>query len=178
VLAPADGGATAQERPVLYFHISQPSTYEVRATLTKGQAEMPLKQWSFPKLHAGVHALTLDDSDPPLEAGVKYWWVVEVRQYSSASRNPSVRSSIVRMAITGSAPATHPADRVAQLAGAGLYYDALQELFNDPAAQAGMEGASKYRNDLRRALELRDAPLRTPGPSTNSQNSNRNPTAK
>lgn len=163
-IAPELGGATARPRPTLYFHLSEPVSGEVIATLTKGQEPEPVKEWKLSNLSAGIHALSFNDSDPVLEVGVKYSWVVQVRQHNNASKNPSDHAELVRVA--GAAPPVAeltPADRVAQLADAGLYFDALDELLKDPSSHAGAELASRYRDQLRQALELQRS---RPGPTT------------
>jgi hypothetical protein len=153
-IAPKNGGLTSSARPTLYFHLSEPVLGEVVATLTKGQEPEPVKEWKLSDLAAGIHALEMTDTDPALEIDAKYTWVVQVRKYDSASKNPSVQTNVVRIERTPQVVGLSPADRVTLLANEGLYYDAVDELLKDPSAQPGAERASNYRGEFRQALEL------------------------
>jgi len=153
-IAPEHGGSTSRAHPTLYFHLSKPVTGEVVATLTKGQEPEPVKEWNLSNLDAGIHALEMKDTDPALEVDAKYSWVVMVRKYRGASKNPSAQTALTRVNSAPEVAGASPADRVAHLADAGLWYDAVVELLKDPSAHPGAEHASPYRELFRQALGL------------------------
>jgi hypothetical protein len=132
VIAPADVGMTASDRPSLYFHISQPTTRTVIATLSRAGEPVPAKTWRLDGASAGFYKLELGP-DVRLEAGQEYEWVVAVREDERHPSKDIVSMGFIRRVTDGAEliarrPASNEeADRLLQeLVNANLFYDAIE----------------------------------------------------
>lgn len=165
-LAPDHIGRTARPSPTLYWVLSAPTELRVELVLTDEVAEQPLLDVALDGAEAGVHALSLADHGVALEPGTPYRW------YATLVPDPDDRSgevvsggAIEREAVDASfterLAATPPGQRAHLLAGAGLFYDALDVLSGWIAEHPDAAEPRRDRSALLEAVGLGKA---LPGP--------------
>jgi len=124
-------GETASATPVLYFLVSQPVTLPTQFTISAPLRPTPVLEATIPAPPArGLYALRLADYHVRLEPGIIYSWsvsaIVDPRAWS---RNVVASATILRVPpdarVDAALDAATPGRRVALLAGAGLWYDAV-----------------------------------------------------
>jgi hypothetical protein len=131
LIAPLDHtGDTASATPVLYFYVSQPVALPTQFTISQPLVAKPVLEVTFASPPArGLYALRLADYHVQLEPGIAYTWSVSaIVDPKTWSRNVVASATIERVtpeASLASALTASPARRVALLAGAGLWYDAV-----------------------------------------------------
>jgi len=159
ILKPSDASsATSNGRPLLYFYLSQPTTREIKATLSNG--DTTLKMWTLPEgAVAGIHMLTLAPTDSELKVANDYVWSVQVMEFpgAGAAKNPFDDCELRRVAAENAPQVAGlpPAERLMRLAGAGLFQDALQELLSEQAAaDEGLDRVSQFKSELQTAAKL------------------------
>ena len=160
LLAPADhAGITASPTPTLYFFVSRPVAWPTEFTISAPMQPAPVLEVKIPSPSAaGLYPLRLADYPVRLQPGVSYTWSVSVVLDPRAwSRNIVASATIIHdpSIAVGAAAGAQPPSRTAQLAGAGLWYDAVaaaidSETLDRHAAidalieQAGLTQASLY----------------------------------
>jgi Domain of Unknown Function (DUF928) len=131
-LAPDHVGLTLREQPVLYWLTPEQLAAGVKLVIISDAEEQPLVDKSLPgPLEAGIHAIRLSELGVKLKPDLDYRWSV-----APANAPRSISASFIRRVTrpglllqTGSS-----LRRAAQLADAGIWYDAL-----DAASQAGAD---------------------------------------
>jgi hypothetical protein len=159
LIAPADHtGETASAAPTLYFFVSQPVSLPMQFTISAPLQAKPLLETTLTSPAArGLYALRLGDYHVQLSPGVIYTWsVAAIVDPQNWSRNVVASATIQRMtpdgSLDGAVLAATPLRRVALLAGAGLWYDAV-------AAAAEAENLDRHAtlDALLEQVDLRDA---------------------
>ncbi len=131
-----DAALCQSEQPVLYWHLSKGTSFPVNFTLSDLEAMDPMVDVTLKgPFAAGIHAIDLADHGVRLPVGRSYeWFVAVVPNPTDRSADAVARGAIRR--VEGGAAEAHGANdaaaRVRRLAGAGLWYDAL-----DAASESG-----------------------------------------
>lgn len=134
VLAPDHTGLTSEEQPVLYWFISNPSTYPIEIVLTDEKATQPLLETRLaPPVAAGLHAIRLTEHNVKLAPGVTYrWYVSVVADDKRRSKDILAGGAIERVELPDALRANvKGADKpraAALYAEAGYWYDAIRTL--------------------------------------------------
>lgn len=146
-------GQTMSPRPTLTWYIAEERSYPVQLQLYRYTSQDPtntqLERVEFFDVglsQPGWMAFTLPSSLPPLQVGETYRWKVIVKcSESQPSRNKideadlQVVSPPPGMEVTG-----EPVQQAEQYVAAGLWYDAIAVLSQDPVSPA----AAAYRSEL------------------------------
>ena len=132
LIAPADHtGETASATPVLYFYVSQPVALPTQFTISQPLVAKPVLEATFASPPArGLYALRLADYHVQLQPGIVYTWSVSaIVDPKTWSRNVVASATIERVTpeanLAGTLNTAPSGRRVALLAGAGLWYDAV-----------------------------------------------------
>lgn len=159
LLSPEHTGLTSQAAPGLYWFLSADYQGDVEVVVTARDAVEPL--WRH-RLHArlqpGIHTVDLAAQGVSLDPGRLYQWSVSlVRDEQHRSRDIVAVATIERIA--GASRSTSP--EVAELAAAGLWYDAIAAVSRDIAQtperrlaraalldQVGLEPAARWDRGL------------------------------
>jgi hypothetical protein len=131
-LAP-DGiaGQTTDASPTLYYFISRAPSQPLRLTIRSQNVAQSLVDAAIPPPRtAGIQAIRLSDYRAQLQLGTIYVWSVSLAlDPNMPSRNIVASATIQRVtpdaSLDGAVRAAAPLRRVALLAGAGLWYDAV-----------------------------------------------------
>ena len=157
-LAPqTHAGQTMSPRPTLTWYIAEERSYPVQLQLYRYTSQDPtntqLERVEFFDVglsQPGWMAFTLPSSLPPLQVGEMYRWKVIVRcSESQPSRNKideadlQVVSPPPGMEVTG-----EPVQQAEQYVAAGLWYDAIAVLSQDPVSPAAVAYRSELVGDL------------------------------
>jgi hypothetical protein len=167
VLAPNETGYTTHDKPTLYWYVSQPLEHPVELTLislesldaaSKPAVELKLN----PPTRPGVHPLSLAEHNIALKPGVEYqWFVAAVNNPSQRSNDVVAGGTIKRVAETDAVRAglkdAPAAGRPALYAGEGIWYDAIDELSRQIAAQPGNRQLREQRAALLEQVGLAEA---------------------
>lgn len=167
VLAPNETGYTTHDKPTLYWYVSQPLEHPVELTLislesldaaSKPAVELKLN----PPTRPGVHPLSLAEHNIALKPGVEYqWFVAAVNNPSQRSNDVVAGGTIKRIAETDTVRArlkdAPAAGRPALYAGEGIWYDAIDELSRQIAAQPGNRQLHEQRAALLEQVGLAEA---------------------
>lgn len=167
VLAPNETGYTTHDKPTLYWYVSQPLEHPVELTLislesldaaSKPAVELKLN----PPTRPGVHPLSLAEHNIALKPGVEYqWFVAAVNNPSQRSNDVVAGGTIKRVAETDAVRArlkdAPAAGRPALYAGEGIWYDAIDELSRQIAAQPGNRQLHEQRAALLEQVGLAEA---------------------
>lgn len=161
VLAPDHVGLTIQPQPVLYWFISKPTRVRLEITLidtsgVKPLLELPLAEVSGP----AIHAIDLAHHGVTLQPGIEYQWSVALVPDASERSGDVISAgaiqrveppAVLRDRLSG-APvlALPPAD----LAGTGLWYDALHALSLQISRQPGNNALRAQRAALAEQIGL------------------------
>jgi len=129
LIAPADqAGVTAQPAPVLYFFISRPSRWPMQFTISAPMQPAPILEVTISSATAaGIYPLRTAQYNLRLRPGVTYTWSVSVVLDPRAWSHNVVASATLEFdpALPTPPPTGGPVQRVAALAQAGLWYDAI-----------------------------------------------------
>lgn len=134
VLVPDHVGLALSATPTLYWFLSGPSPHPLEISLLADDADEPALRLTRPgPQKAGIHALSLARQGQRLEAGKTYDWVVAlVADPDQRSLDIVAHGAVQRVARPpeglGALEGLGPRERAARLAGAGLWYDALEAL--------------------------------------------------
>jgi hypothetical protein len=156
VLAPPKLARTLSAQPTLYWYLSGPSHAPVRLTLDDIEAVSPepLLQLDLGAVPAaGVYATSLKEHGIHLEPGHRYEWSVALEVNPEAYSEEPVAKTIFATAEADPALLAKIADapalaRVEALAAAGYWYDALDLL----AQQIAADDRSRPWRELRASL--------------------------
>ena len=160
LFAPADHtGLTASSEPSLYFFISRGSRWPTELAIAAPGQAAPVLDTRIPTpTAAGIYALPLARYHVHLQPGVIYTWSVSVVLDPHAWSRNIVASATIMFEPQQAArpgPGIAPAQRVAELAGAGLWYDAIAAAIADEDRdghvavdallhQVGLDAAAAY----------------------------------
>ncbi len=137
VLAPSDHVAlTTLAQPKLYWYVSESVVTRIDVTLVDDQAIDPLLELTLPTpVGPGIHELDLAAHGITLETGRVYsWHVALVRDEARRSSDLLTEGFIERR--PDAHPSAHGSDRaIADLAGSGYWYDAIERLRAEIAAR-------------------------------------------
>ena len=145
VLAPSDTGFTTRDKPTIYWYVSEALQKPVELTLVSNESLEAASKPAFeltlqPPIARGVHALSLEQYGVMLKPGVEYqWFVALVDNAAQRSNDVIAGGTIKRVAETDSVRSrikeAGPGSRPALYAGAGIWYDAIDELSRLISAQ-------------------------------------------
>ena len=144
VLAPSDTGYTTRDKPTIYWYVSETLQKPVELTITSNESLEAASKPAFeltlqPPIARGVHALSLEQHGVVLKPGVEYqWFVALVDNAAQRSNDVIAGGTIKRVAETDSVRSLKEAgaaSRPALYAGAGIWYDAIDELSRLISAQ-------------------------------------------
>ena len=144
VLAPSDTGYTTRDKPTIYWYVSETLQKPVELTIVNNEsleaASKPAFQVTLqPPVARGVHAVSLEQYGVVLNPGVEYqWFVALVSDAAQRSNDVIAGGTIKRVAETDSMRSLKQASvasRPALYAGAGIWYDAIDELSRLISAQ-------------------------------------------
>jgi hypothetical protein len=132
IIAP-DGhsGLTTSAAPSLYFYVSRRVTYPTRLTISAPGQPAPIVETNIPSPQAaGIYGIRLGDYRVRLDPGVVYTCSLSIILNPSApSRDIVASASLLRILpdpnLDAALRAAPSARRVALLADAGLWYDAI-----------------------------------------------------
>jgi len=138
VLAPSDTGYTTQEKPTIYWFVSQQIDKPVELTLTSNEslqaASKPMLEITLkPPVAKGIHALRLADHGIILKPDVEYQWFVAVVRDPAQRSNDSIAGGTIKRvadsnAVQSQLKQTSQAQWAAVYAEAGIWYDAIDTL--------------------------------------------------
>ena len=167
VLAPGDTGYTTQEKPTIYWFVSEQVDSAVELTITSNaslqEAATPTFEITLqPPIAKGVHALRFADHGITLKPGVEYqWFVAVVRNPAQRSNDTIAGGTIKRVADTDAVELqlkqTSSAQWPAVYAEAGIWYDAIDQLSKGIAADRGNRQLHEQRAALLEQVGLREA---------------------
>ena len=129
-----EAAVTISEMPSLAWHLSAPTEHAVNFTLVDPDAVEPVLDLALPgPFEAGVHRIDLAAHGAKLALGKSYlWFVAVVRDPSRRSADVVARGAVQRVAqaapLAAQIAGAAPDERAAVLAGAGLWYDALDTI--------------------------------------------------
>lgn len=137
VIAPDHVGLTTSAQPVLYWFISKPTKVRLEITLidesgVKPMLELPIERVEGP----AIHEIDLKKHGIELKRGMEYQWTVALIPDAAERSGDIISGGVIKLvelpsALGGGAGVTSPAE----LAGAGLWYDAIHALSIEIAAQ-------------------------------------------
>jgi hypothetical protein len=167
VLAPGETGYTIQEKPTIYWYVSEPVTNPVELTITSTaslqEAATPAFELTLnPPIGKGFHALKLADHGVALKTGVEYqWFVALVRNPAQRSNDAIAGGTIKRVAdseaVQPKLKQTSPAQWPAIYAAAGIWYDAIDQLSKQISADPANRQLREQRAALLEQVGLREA---------------------
>ena len=167
VLAPVETGFTLQEKPTIYWYVSQPVKDPVELTLNnmaslKDAATPVLEITLQPPIAKGIHALRLADHGITLKPGVEYQWFVAVVRNPAQRSNDVVAGGTIKRVTDGDAVRdrvrqTAQAQWPAVYAEAGIWYDAIDQLSKQIGANAANRELREQRAALLEQVGLREA---------------------
>lgn len=157
VLAPSDTGYTTQEKPTIYWFASQsidkPVELAITSTASLQEAATPVLEITLqPPIAKGIHAFRLADHGVALKPGVEYqWFVAVVRNPAQRSNDVLAGGTIKRVddsTVQAQVKQASPAQLPALYAGAGIWYDAIDQL----SRQIGADQSNRQLRAQRAAL--------------------------
>ena len=166
VLAPSDTGYTLQEKPTIYWFASQPIDKPVEITITSTEslqdAAKPLFEITLqPPLAKGIHAFRLNDHGVALKPGVEYQWFVAVVHNPAQRSNDVLAGGTIKRVTDNPVQAqlkqASPAQLPALYAGAGIWYDAIDQLSRQISANQSDRQLRERRAALLEQVGLREA---------------------
>jgi hypothetical protein len=138
-LVPEEAGWTLEEQPVVYWYLAKPTDVRIEFALFDLDLGEPVVQADLPKpTRAGIQRLALADHGVHLKAGTAYQWLVKlVPNPQDRSYDRVVGGGIERVELTPKVEAAlaQGGSRAHALAGAGIWYDAVDELSRQIEAQ-------------------------------------------
>ncbi|HLF95781.1 MAG TPA: DUF928 domain-containing protein [Methylococcaceae bacterium] len=131
VLAPDQTALTARAAPTLYWYVSGPSSRSVEVSLSlESETEPVVEKKLGPVAAPGIQAIRLAELGVELKPGQEYRWAVALVADAEQRSGDQFASATIRRE-TPAAPLTDAAD----LAAAGYWYDALEQLIESKSAQ-------------------------------------------
>jgi hypothetical protein len=133
VLAPDQTALTSRAAPTLYWHVSGPSSRSVEVSLSLESESEPVLERKLGQVAApGIQAIRLSELGVELKPGQEYRWAVALVADAEQRSGDQFASATIRRE-TPSAPLLDAAD----LAAAGYWYDALEQLIESNSPQVG-----------------------------------------
>lgn len=166
VLAPGETGYTMQEKPTIYWYVSDTVNSPVELTITSTASLQDAATPAFeitlkPPVAKGVHALRLADHGIALKPDVEYqWFVAVVRNPAQRSNDVIAGGTIKRIADSAVEPRlkqTSQAQWAAVYAEAGIWYDAIDQLSRQISADPANRQLRAQRAALLEQVGLREA---------------------
>lgn len=131
VLAPDQTALTSRAAPTLYWHVSGPSSRSVEVSLSLESESEPVVEKKLGQVAApGIQAIRLAELGVELKPGQEYRWVVALVADAEQRSGDQFASATIRR----ETPA-QPLFDAADLAAAGYWYDALEQLVEGKSAQ-------------------------------------------
>lgn len=131
VLAPEQTALTSRAAPTLYWHVSGPSSRSVEVSLSLESESEPVLEKKLGQVAApGIQAIRLAELGVELKAGQEYRWAVALVADAEQRSGDQFASATIRRE-TPAAPLIDAAD----LAAAGYWYDALEQLIESKSPQ-------------------------------------------
>ena len=131
VLAPDQTALTARAAPTLYWYVSGPSSRSVEVSLSlESETEPVVEKKLGPVAAPGIQAIRLAELGVELTPGQEYRWAVALVADAEQRSGDQFASATIRRE-TPAAPLADAAD----LAAAGYWYDALEQLIESKSAQ-------------------------------------------
>jgi hypothetical protein len=148
-LAPEHVGRTADPSPTLYWHLvgAPPRSGEFRLRLEEAGARIAERRLDLPA-EPGVQATSLRALGIALEPEREYAWSVEYRGDPAAAEADAVGQGWIRRVERAVAVNGSPRERAERLAGASLWYDALEVLEREIAREPRAADAREARRAL------------------------------
>lgn len=163
VLAPDHVGLTTAEQPVLYWFISKPTQVRLEITLIDDVAIKPMLELPVMAVEGpGVYALDLAKHGIRLKPGIEYQWTVALVPDNNERSGDVISSGIIRRDASPPAlqaalsKAGSDAERALAFAGAGIWYDAIDLLSRQIAANPGNPALRNQRAALAEQVGLAD----------------------
>ena len=167
VLAPGETGYTMQEKPTIYWYVSDTVNSPVELTITSTASLQDAATPAFeitlkPPVAKGFHALRLADHGIALKPDVEYqWFVAVVRNPAQRSHDVIAGGTIKRIADSGAVePRLKQASQAqwaAVYAEAGIWYDAIDQLSKQISADPANRQLRAQRAALLEQVGLREA---------------------
>jgi hypothetical protein len=167
VLAPGDTGYTTQEKPTIYWFVSEQVNSPVELTITSNaslqEAATPTLEVTLqPPIAKGVHALRLADHGITLKPDVEYQWFVAVVRNPAQRANDTIAGGTIKRVgdsatVEQQLKQTSQAQWPAVYAEAGIWYDAIDQLSKGIAADRGNRQLHEQRAALLEQVGLREA---------------------
>ena len=166
-LVPDHVGQTSSEQPVLYWYLSSdaPATVKFELTVLDQESIDPLVDVKLTTpTRSGLQRIALADHNIRLRPGEEYQWSVAIVAEEEDRSKDVVTTGWVEHVLVPKeiGMQTHQAvgeDRVRLLAGAGLWYDALDEAYNQILEDPGDQRSRSQFNRLLRDAELPESPV-------------------
>jgi hypothetical protein len=134
VLSPDHVGLTVQEQPVLYWFISELTTYPIEFTIIPFWGVVPLLETRLePPVQPGVQTIRLANYDIRLQPGEQYKWYVAIvpsREHRSKDIVTAglIERSELSEAMRARLKTANKQEAVFIYAEAGIWYDALSSV--------------------------------------------------
>jgi len=167
VLAPGETGYTTQEKPTIYWFVSEAVNSPVELTLISIEslqaASKPLLEITLqPPLAKGIHALRLADHGITLRPDVEYQWFVAVVRNPAQRSNDTIAGGTIKRvadsdAVQSRLKQTSQAQWPAVYAEAGIWYDAIDQLSQQISTDASNRQLREQRAALLEQVGLRTA---------------------
>jgi hypothetical protein len=167
VLAPSDTGLTTQEKPTIYWFVSQQIDKPVELTITStaslADAAKPVLEITLqPPVAKGIHALRLADHGVALKPGVEYQWFVAVVNNPAQRSHDVLAGGTIKLAPDAAAvqariQQSSQAQWPAGYAEAGIWYDAIDQLSRQISADRANRQLREQRAALLEQVGLREA---------------------
>lgn len=167
VLAPDHTGYTYQEKPTMYWYVSERVTQPVELAITPtgslNEAIPPVLELTFqPPIEKGVHAVRLEDHGVALKPDVEYqWFVAVVKDPDHRSNDVLAGGSIKRIGTSDAVQAklrdAQQTIRPAIYAESGVWYDAIDQISKLIGADPANRSLREQRATLLEQVGLKDA---------------------
>jgi len=148
VLTPESVGFTVSESPMLYYYVTDDTSFEFEITVNRDERTLvQMRRWE--KIKAGVHGISLDDLGIKLEEGIDYEWnVALIPNPLQGSLDITSTGGIRRI------KAKEPMKDFNDYGKHGIWYDMLQDLTEKISADRGNKALLKERGDLFKQVGL------------------------
>ncbi len=148
VLTPESVGYTVSESPMLYYYVTDDTSFEFEITVNRDERTLvQMRRWETIK--AGVHGISLNDLGIKLEEGVDYEWnVALIPNPLQGSLDITSTGGIRRI------KAKEPMKDFNDYGKHGIWYDMLQDLTQKISTDPGNKALLNERGDLFKQVGL------------------------
>ncbi len=149
-LSPEHVGRTISASPTLWWHLSADTKAPIRFQLVQADAIDPALELELEGAKAaGFHEIDLAEFGVELSPGALYEWSISVEiEPGRPLRNPRSFGAVVRAPSDAIDAAPTDATRAHSLAGAGIWYDAFDELARRSRTHPEVAGLAAQRDAL------------------------------